>query len=68
MRFTGCSIDRPERSSRARRQEGQSVATAITNLDVHDIARSSRTYGLGGYFVVTPIERFLHRKQELMSY
>ena len=32
------------------------VTTAITNLDVHDIARSARTYGLRGYFVVTPIE------------
>ncbi|MCD6500154.1 MAG: tRNA (guanosine(37)-N1)-methyltransferase TrmD [Deltaproteobacteria bacterium] len=33
------------------------VATAVTNLDLHDIARSSRTYGVAGYFVVTPIER-----------
>ncbi|MCC6747678.1 MAG: tRNA (guanosine(37)-N1)-methyltransferase TrmD [Deltaproteobacteria bacterium] len=31
------------------------VTTAITNLDLHDIARSSRTFGLGGYFVVTPV-------------
>lgn len=32
------------------------VATAITNLDIHDIARSARTFGLSGYFVVTPIK------------
>lgn len=32
------------------------VTTAITNLDIHDLARSSRTYGLAGYFLVTPIE------------
>jgi hypothetical protein len=32
------------------------VATAVTNIDVHDIARSSRTYGLAGVFYVTPIE------------
>jgi len=32
------------------------VTTSLTNLDVHDIARVSRTYGLGGYFVCTPIE------------
>jgi hypothetical protein len=32
------------------------VATAITNLDLHDIARASRTFGLAGYFVVTPVE------------
>jgi hypothetical protein len=34
---------------------GRVVTTAVTNLDVHDIARASRTYGLAGYFVVTPI-------------
>ncbi len=28
----------------------------MTNLDVHDIARSARTYGLKGYFVVNPID------------
>jgi tRNA (guanine37-N1)-methyltransferase len=34
---------------------GQVVTSAITNLDLHDIARSSCTYGLAGYFVVTPL-------------
>lgn len=32
------------------------VATAVTNLDIHDIARSSRTYGLACYYIVTPVE------------
>jgi hypothetical protein len=36
-------------------REGQIVSTAVTNLDVHDLARSSRSYGLAGYFVITPI-------------
>ena len=35
---------------------GQTVTTAVTNLDVHDIARSARTFGLRRYYVVTPIE------------
>lgn len=35
---------------------GKVVTTAITNLDIHDIARSSRTYGLGGYYIVTPLD------------
>jgi tRNA (guanine37-N1)-methyltransferase len=39
-----------------RDREGQIVATAVTNLDVHDLARSCRSYGLRGYFVITPIE------------
>ena len=34
---------------------GNVVTTAVTNLDLHDIARASRTYGLARYFVVTPL-------------
>ena len=37
-------------------RRGEEVTTSVTNLDVHDIARSARTYGLRGYFVVSPIE------------
>ena len=33
------------------------VATAVTNIDVHDIVRSSRTYGVDGVYIVTPIEQ-----------
>lgn len=29
---------------------------SITSLDIHDIARSSATYGIENYFVVTPLE------------
>lgn len=31
------------------------VTTAVTNMDIHDISRSARTFGLKGYFLVTPI-------------
>jgi hypothetical protein len=31
------------------------VTTSITNIDIHDIARSARTYGVKRYFVVTPV-------------
>lgn len=31
------------------------VTTAITNLDLHDIARSARTFGVSHYFVTHPI-------------
>lgn len=34
---------------------GEIVATALTSMDVHDIARSARTYGVARYFVVTPL-------------
>lgn len=29
--------------------------TSVTSLDIHDIARSAQTYGLHGYFIVTPL-------------
>jgi hypothetical protein len=35
--------------------KGAVVTTAITNLDVHDLARSARTYGASDYFLVHPI-------------
>ena len=39
-----------------RDRQGETITTAVTNLDVHDIARTARTYDLAGYFVVTPLE------------
>ena len=38
-----------------RDKTGAVVTTAITNLDVHDLARTAKTYGAAGYFVVTPV-------------
>jgi hypothetical protein len=35
--------------------QGATVTSAITNLDVHDLARSARTYGCSDYFLVHPI-------------
>ena len=35
---------------------GRIVTSAVSNLDIHDIARVSRTYGLGGYYLCTPVE------------
>jgi tRNA (guanine37-N1)-methyltransferase len=32
------------------------VTTAVTNMDIHDIARSGRTYGVRGFYVVTPVK------------
>lgn len=34
---------------------GATITTSVTNLDVHDLARSARTYGLSRYYIVTPI-------------
>jgi len=32
------------------------VTTSVTNIDVHDIARSCRTYHARAFFVVTPVD------------
>jgi hypothetical protein len=35
--------------------QGAIVTTAVTNLDVHDLSRSARTYGCTDYWVAHPI-------------
>jgi hypothetical protein len=37
-------------------KNGKTIASAVTNLDLHDISRAARTYGVRSFFVVTPIE------------
>ena len=32
------------------------VTSAVTNIDVHDIARSCRSYGARAFYVVTPVD------------
>jgi hypothetical protein len=38
-----------------RNRKGEIVSTAMTSVDVHDIARTARTYEVARYFVVTPL-------------
>ena len=38
-----------------RNRQGEIVATSTTSMDIHDIARSARTYGVARYFVITPL-------------
>ena len=35
-------------------RKGEEITTAVTNLDIHDIARSAATYGINGYYIVQP--------------
>jgi hypothetical protein len=39
-----------------RSKDGQEITTSVTNLDIHDIARSARTFGFKRYFIITPIQ------------
>ena len=36
-------------------KSGEIIAAAITNLDLHDISRAARTYGIKCFYVVTPL-------------
>ncbi len=36
-------------------REGQLVTSAVTNIDIHDIARSAFTYGLSAFYLAHPI-------------
>lgn len=39
-----------------RNKNGELVTTSVTNLDIHDISRSCRTFGVARYFLVTPLK------------
>jgi hypothetical protein len=39
-----------------RDREGQTVTSAVTNIDVHDLARSAHTFGVRGFSIVSPID------------
>jgi len=44
------------------------VATNITNLDVHDIARAARVYGVERYYVIHPMEEQLMFVSRLLEH
>lgn len=44
------------------------VTTSITNMDIHDIARSARTYGVKRYFVVTPTRTLQLLAQKILDH
>ena len=37
-------------------RRGETIASAITNLDLHDLARAARTYEIPACFMVTPLQ------------
>lgn len=46
----------------------EEIATSITNLDIHDIARSATTYGVKGYYIVHPAEAQRALARRIMGY
>ncbi|HBT97513.1 MAG TPA: hypothetical protein DEB25_07735 [Desulfobulbaceae bacterium] len=49
-------------------KNGQTIGSAVTNLDIHDIARAARTFGADAYFVVTPYADQKRLVEEITSH
>ncbi len=49
-------------------KEGKVIASSITNLDLHDISRLARTYGVKRYYVVQPLKDQRRLVKELLEY
>jgi hypothetical protein len=49
-------------------KEGKIVTTAIANMDIHDIARLAKTYGVQGFYIVNPILEQRNRAEEIISH
>ncbi len=46
---------------------GKIVTSSLTNFDIHDLARSTLTYGLAAYHIVTPITSQREKAQHIAS-
>ncbi|WP_366921635.1 RNA methyltransferase [Metallumcola ferriviriculae] len=44
------------------------INTSVTNLDIHDIARSAATYDLNGYFLIQPLAEQREMVNRIISY
>ena len=44
------------------------VTTSITNMDIHDIARSALTYGVKQYFVVHPVRTLQALAEKILDH
>ena len=49
-------------------KSGETIGSAVTNLDLHDIARAACTYGVDTYWVITPDPRQHEIVREIVSH
>lgn len=47
---------------------GEIIGSAVTNLDLHDIARACKTYGVDNYYIVTPYEDQQNLVSEILEH
>lgn len=46
----------------------ETIGSAVTNLDLHDIARAGRTFGIDNYYIVTPYQDQQQLVQEILDH
>lgn len=51
-----------------RNRRGEIVTTSMTSMDVHDIARTAKTYGVLQYYVITPLQTQREIARRLKGY
>lgn len=51
-----------------RNKNGETIVSAVTNLDLHDIARACATFGVTRFYVVTPDEEQKELAQKILSH
>lgn len=49
-------------------KNGETIGSAVTNLDLHDIARAAMTYGVKHYYVATPYADQRQLVQEIVEH
>ena len=49
-------------------RRGEIIGSALTNLDLHDIARAARTFGAHRYWLVTPFAEQRALAAELLAH
>ncbi|MBA3027388.1 MAG: RNA methyltransferase [Desulfobacteraceae bacterium] len=49
-------------------KSGEIIASAVTNLDLHDIARAAKTYGVKKVYIITPLDDQKELVQKIVSH
>lgn len=49
-------------------KNGAVIASAVSNLDLHDISRAAKTYGVRAFYIVTPLEDQRRLVQRIVSH
>lgn len=49
-------------------KRGEVVTTAVTNMDIHDLARIGKTYGIRGLFIATPVRALRMLSEKILEH